>query len=130
MSSPSLTIFQTVDSMNEGELDALPHGVIHLDDRGVILQYNAYEGRLAGLAKENVVGKNFFKDVAPCTDVEDFYGLFQKGVAAGRLHVKFRYHFSFKHNPRDVTVTLFYSERDKSVWVFVQPIEPERQSAL
>lgn len=121
-----LSIFQRVDSMSEKELDELPQGVIQLDAQGTVLQYNAYEARLAGLTKKQVVGRNFFKQVAPCTDVQEFYGRFREGVAAGKLHCKFRYHFSFRRDPLDVTITLFYSERDKTVWVFVQPIETQR----
>jgi photoactive yellow protein len=120
------SIFQTIDSMSEKELDALPQGVIQLDSQGTVLQYNAYEARLAGLTKEKVLGKNFFKQVAPCTDVKEFYGRFRDGVAARNLHCKFRYHFSFRRNPTDVTITLFYSDRDKTVWVFVQPIKAEQ----
>jgi len=100
--------------------------VIQLDAEGKVLKYNAYEARIAGLTKEKVVGLNFFKQVAPCTDVKEFYGRFREGVAARKLHSKFRYHFSFKRNPLDVTVTLFYSSRDNTVWVFVQPIEAKR----
>ena len=125
MSAPTLgtpQIFQTIDSMSQQALDALPHGVIELDAHGTILKYNSYEANLAGLSREKVLGKNFFKQVAPCTDVQEFYGRFREGVAAGKLHCKFRYHFSFKCNPIDVTVTLFYSDRNQSVWVFVQPI--------
>jgi photoactive yellow protein len=120
--SRALSIFQAVDSMNEKELDALPQGVIQLDQQGKVLRYNEFEARLAGLTKERVIGKNFFKEVAPCTDVQEFYGRFREGVAARKLHSKFRYHFSFARNPIDVTITLFYSERDQTVWVFVQPI--------
>jgi photoactive yellow protein len=124
--SPAFTPsnFQTVDSMTERELDLLPHGVIQLDAQGTVLKFNAYEERLAGMKKETVVGKNFFKQVAPCTDVKEFYGRFREGITLGKLHCKFRYRFAFKQNPRDVTVTLFYSERNKTVWVFVQPISP------
>jgi photoactive yellow protein len=121
--APAPSIYQNIDSMSQKELDALPHGAIQLDAQGKILQYNAFEERLAGLTKEQVVGKNVFKQVAPCTDVQKFYGRFRDGVAAGKLHCKFRYHFAFEHNPVDVTVTLFYSDRDKTVWVFVQPLE-------
>jgi photoactive yellow protein len=78
---------------------------------------------LANLKKESVIGKNFFKEVAPCTDVQEFYGRFPTGVAEKSLHENFRYHFAFKQNPRDVTVTLFYSGITETVWVFVKPLE-------
>jgi photoactive yellow protein len=130
MSAPSVgtpQLFQAIDSMSQLELDALPQGVIELDARGTVLKYNTYEAQLASLNREKVIGKNFFKQVAPCTDVQEFYGRFRDGVAAGKLHCKFRYHFSFKRNPIDVTVTLFYSDRNQTVWVFVQPIESSKQ---
>jgi photoactive yellow protein len=118
------SFFETrVNSVTEEELDRLPYGVIQLDPQGVILRYNAAESRLSGLMKARVVGKNFFKQIAPCTDIHQFYGRFCEGVAAGQLHCTFRFHFAFKRKPLDVTVSLFYNERDKTMWVLVQPFE-------
>jgi len=112
-----------VDSMTESQLDQLPHGAIQLSTDGTVLKFNAYESKLSNLRKGDVVGKNFFKDVAPCTDVQSFYGRFREGVKEKRLHENFRYHFAFRQNPRDVTVTLFYSPTTDTVWVFVKPLE-------
>jgi photoactive yellow protein len=111
------------DSVSEAELDALPYGAIQLDSIGTVLRYNAFEAGLSGLNKENVVGKNFFKQIAPCTDLQQFHGRFRDGVAAGQLHCTFRFHFAFKERPCDVTVTLFYNDHDKTVWVLVRPFE-------
>jgi photoactive yellow protein len=121
--APEPSIYQKIESMSQKALDTLPYGAIQLDVQGTILKYNSFEQKLAGLTKDSVVGKNFFKQVAPCTDVKEFHGRFREGVAAGKLHCTFRYHFSFTHNPVDVSVTLFYSDRDKTVWVFVQPLK-------
>ena len=131
MSSPSAapisvpSIFENIESMDEAQLDKLPHGAIQLDPLGTVLKFNAYEERLANMKKVNVIGKNFFKEVAPCTDVKEFYGRFRDGLVARNLHCKFRYRFAFKQNPRDVTVTLFYCNRDNTVWVFVQPMDAQ-----
>jgi photoactive yellow protein len=119
--APSPYILQTINSMGEKELDSLPYGVIQLDAQGVVLHYNAFEATLSGLTKRGVVGKNFFKQVAPCTDMKDFYGRFLEGMTAGKLQCTFRFHFSFKRNPRDVTITLFYNDANKTTWVLVQP---------
>jgi photoactive yellow protein len=119
----SNALFQKIDTMKETELDALPLGAIQLDAQGNILKYNAFESRLANVPKNMAVGKNFFRQVAPCTDVKEFYGRFKEGVAAKKLHEKFRYHFFFKKNPRDVVITLFYSGITATVWVFVRPLE-------
>ena len=123
------SLSQSVDSMSEAALDELPHGAIQLDTEGRILKYNAYESQLAHLDKSKAVGRNFFKEVAPCTDVKEFYGRFKEGVAAKNLHAKFRYHFSFKKNPRDMIVSLFYSDVTNTVWVFVKPLENAETAA-
>ena len=112
----------SIDTLSPTELDALPFGAIQLDQAGKILQYNVYESELAGIDKPKAIGKNFFTEIAPCTDVKEFRGHFTEGVAAKKLHVKFRYHFSFKKNPRDVTVTLYYSPMTDSTWVFIRPV--------
>ena len=83
--APQESIYQKVDLMSETGLDSLPRGAIQLNAQGTVLQYNAYEEKLAGLTKANVVGKNFFEQVAPCTDVQEFYGRFREGVAARQM---------------------------------------------
>ena len=112
-----------IDTMTERELDQLPHGAIQLSPEGIVLRFNEYESKLSNMKKDSVVGKNFFKEVAPCTDVQKFFGRFRIGVAVKSLHSTFRYHFAFRQNPRDVTVTLFYSGITDTVWVFVKPLE-------
>lgn len=118
----SRSLFNKIDYMDESELDGLPHGAIQLDETGTILKYNLYESNMANVPKSIAIGRNFFKEIAPCTDVQEFYGKFKEGVAAKNLYAKFRYHFAFKKNPRDVVVTLFYSDITHSVWVFVRPL--------
>ena len=114
--------FQNIDSMPAEELDKLPFGAIQLDPQGKVKNFNMYESQLSHLPKSTVIGRDFFREVAPCTDVKEFRGRFQEGVEKKFLHAKFNYHFAFKQDPRDVSVTLFYSDITSSVWVFVQPI--------
>jgi photoactive yellow protein len=124
MSLASVSFFvNNVQSMNERDLDLLPYGVIQLDTEGRVLRYNKHEAGLSGLPQAEVVGKNFFKQVAPCTDIKEFYGRFREGIDADELHCTFRFHFAFENKPRDVTVTLLYNARDQTVWVLVQTVE-------
>jgi photoactive yellow protein len=111
-----------VQDLSEDELEELPFGAIQLDTTGRILRFNGYESKISGVAKDDAVGKMFFTEIAPCTNVKEFYGRFKEGVARKRLHEKFRYHYSFKRNPMDVTITLFYSDLTQSIWVFVRPV--------
>jgi len=102
------------------QLDALPFGVIKVDKTGKILIYNAAEAELAGRQPASVVGKNFFTDVAPCTNVEAFAAKFHKGIEAGGVNVVFPFVFTFPKGPMNVWVTLYYETGDNAAWIFVE----------
>lgn len=116
-------VLEVVDALSPVELDGLPYGVIQLDRTGRILKYNAVESRLASLAQEDAVGKQFFTEIAPCTRVQEFYGRFKEGVIREVLDTSFKFHFAFKQAPRDVTVRLFFSKRTQTVWVLISDHE-------
>lgn len=120
MNTSTVNELESIDRMNETELDALPFGAIRLDRNGKVLSYNATEAKLTGRDPKRVIGRNFFTEVAPCTNVQAFAGRFREGVAKGDMHVIFPYRFDFEMAPRDVTVTLFYSAQTDSAWVFVR----------
>lgn len=69
----------TLARMSEKQLDDMAFGAIKLDGNGTILQYNAAEGDITVRDPKQVIGKNFFRDVAPCTDNPDFRGRFDAG---------------------------------------------------
>ena len=117
-SPPFENVLYAADALGSAELDALPYGLIQLDSRGVILRYSAAEARLSGLSAAECVGRDFFRDVAPCTHVAEFHGRFREGVRAGQLDAVFNFRFAFRP-PRDVRVQLFYSRVTRSVWVKV-----------
>lgn len=113
-----------VGNMGPLELDALPFGAIQLDDRGTILRYNKAEERIAGRTGSDVVGKNFFTDVAPCTRVRRFLGAFQAGIERRDLNEVFDFTFQFVAGPRDVRIRMIYSEAQlPCVWIFVTPLQ-------
>jgi photoactive yellow protein len=110
----------SIDRMSPEELDGLPFGAIRLDESGTVLSYNSAEARMTGRDPKRVVGRNFFTQVAPCTNVKEFAGRFREGVVQEDLHAIFPYRFDFEMAPRDVTVTLFYSKETRTAWVFVR----------
>ena len=109
-----------VDSLNESDFDALPFGAIKLDSDGLILKYNLYESNLAGRNAKDVIGQNFFTEVAPCTNVQEFAGRYREGMAEGKLDTTFPYRFLFPTKVVDVEITLILSADGKSAWVFVK----------
>lgn len=110
----------TIERLDEADLDAFPFGVIQLDTTGRILAYNLYEERLAQRRREDVLDRNFFFQVAPCTRVRAFYGRFCDGVRARALDVHFSFIFRFPHGDRPVDVTMHYRQHDDTIWVIVQ----------
>ncbi|GAC1415489.1 MAG: hypothetical protein NVSMB5_04700 [Candidatus Velthaea sp.] len=88
------------------ELDTLPYGVIVVDAEGTILEYNLYERSMAHMGTRPVVGKNFFRDVAPCTAIREFQGRFGDFMKSAETSVEpFEFLFSFAHAPQRVNVT-------------------------
>lgn len=109
-------------TMSEDEIDALPFGAIQLDKQGIILLYNAAESKITGRRREDVVGKNFFRDVAPCTRRPEFYGRFKEGIKAGGLNVLFEYELDYRMNPTKVKVHMKKALTGDTYWIFVKRI--------
>jgi photoactive yellow protein len=119
MTTPDL--MKWVDVLDERALDRLPLGMIQLAPDGMVLKYNRVEAELAGMDRRDVLGRNFFDEVAPCTKVQAFHGRFLDGVERRDLQAVFDYEFRFRDGRRkDVVITMFYSRTTDSVWVAVQ----------
>jgi len=94
-------------TMSAAEVDDLPYGFLILDRSGTVLLYNRYESRMSRLPPGRVVGKNWFREVAPCTRVEAFQGRFHALVDSPTALVeRFSFRFHFLHGAQDVTVQL------------------------
>lgn len=94
-------------SMTTEEVDELPYGFIILDAEGTILLYNRYEAALARTEQEQVVGRSFFHDIAPCTRVAAFFGRFREIVdAAPGTSRRFAFRFHFLHGAQNVLVQI------------------------
>lgn len=91
------------------EIDRLPFGYIALDRAGVVLRFNAYESRLSGLQPRDVIGRHFFREVAPCASVQEFAGRYERMVEEDQVaSVRFRYVFRFRGGERLVQIFLAY----------------------
>ncbi len=108
--------------MSNQELDELTFGAIQLDAQGKILSFNATEASITGQDQKAVIGQNFFRDVAPCTDTPKFRGAFDAGVKAGKLSTMFEYVFDHKMTPTKVKVHMKTSILGDSYWIFVKRI--------
>jgi photoactive yellow protein len=111
---------QTIFDLPESEIDDLPFGLIAVDHEGTIEQYNSFESRLSRLPRERVIGRNFFRDVAPCTAVQGFQGRFQRFVEEeGEGAESFDFLFRFPFGTQHVSITFLRSAKMKQVKILV-----------
>ena len=87
------------------DLDVLPFGVIVIDRAGIVLEYNAYEREMAHMGTRPVVGLNFFRDIAPCTAIQEFQGRFSEFLDSDQTSIEpFEFLFPFSRGPQKVNV--------------------------
>jgi len=110
-----------LDALTDQDLDLLPYGVIALDPQGMIVRYNRVEARLARLDRALVMGKDFFRTVAPCTATPEFQGRFQAFLEDphGPTRVRFEYVFNFRFGAQEVDIDLVRSSFPDRVYVCV-----------
>jgi photoactive yellow protein len=105
---------QDIPEIDFATLDLLPYGIIVVDEAGKILYYNAREEEIARRQRGTVLGKNFFSEVAPCTQVQEFYGRFKETMLRAGLVADFHFRFPFPGRPREVEITLTSFQKDGS----------------
>ena len=96
MSFVDSSTLTTLPSLDQSQADALDFGIVKVDDEGNVLLYNQWESEMAGVPVASAMGKNFFTQVAPCTNNRLFFGRFKDGVSAGDLDTEFNYTFTYK----------------------------------
>lgn len=111
MSRPNIDLGY-INDVDPEQLDSLPYGLIVLDADGRVLFYNETESEFAGYDREQVLGKNFFEDVAPCTRVKEFQGRFRDFIA-GKLGAVtfFDFAFHFEAGTQNVVIGLSQGRR-------------------
>lgn len=107
-------------TLTQTEADAAPFGIVKVDNSGKILLYNKYESELANVPIQTAVGKNFFTEVAICTNNRIFYGRFKEGMVNGDLDIAFNYVFTYKMKPTNVVIHLYHDKTSDSNWIFVK----------
>ena len=64
-------------------IDRLDQGVIALDAAGAVIAFSEGASTISGLAREAVLGRDYFRDVMPGTNVPGFRGRFLAGARRG-----------------------------------------------
>lgn len=99
--------------------DAQPFGIVQVADDGTVRLYNRWESNLSGVAVSSAEGRNFFTQIAPCTNNRLVLGKFRDGVQKGMLDAEFSYTFTYKMKPTNVALRLYRHPESGTCWVFV-----------
>ncbi|MBU2708209.1 PAS domain-containing protein [Zooshikella marina] len=98
---------QALSETDESELDSARFGIVKLDPEGKVEFYNKYESELAGLSVDQVLGQNFFTQVAPCTNNYMVSHKFNAAVENNTdLDETLDYIFTYKLKPTNVKLRL------------------------
>lgn len=112
----------TLDALSADEADALPYGLIRIDDADRVIAFNRAEARLAKLPKERVIGRSFFAEVAPCTNVKELAGWIRDARRSGRSQrTEITFVFDFAHGRRLVSIAMTYNARLHHATLLVRP---------
>ena len=115
-------IDNVLNRMAEKDIDKLAFGAVELDKSGTVLRYNAAEGAITGRSPTAVIGKNFFREVAPCTSKPAFKGVFDAGVRNDDLNTMFEYVFDYQMKPTKVKVHMKKALSGGNFWIFVKRV--------
>jgi photoactive yellow protein len=112
--------------LNREVADHLPYGFIRLDAQGIVLEYNTAESMLSGLPRQNVVGKNFFCSIAPCTCVKQFEGKIQAMIAGGEpARDQIDFLFKFPGRVTMVNLAMIYEPARNEVILMIRKVKQE-----
>ena len=109
MASAAATPVEDLSRVRAESLDALPFGAIQLSGDGIITGYGRGESVLSGLSPASVIGKDFFRQLAPCAAVKQFQGTFKALRAKGENDsARLRFVFKYARGAKLVEVVMVY----------------------
>ncbi len=111
------------DALSEADLNALPFGVIKLTAIGDVLFYSDGESKISGRRSDRCVGRNFFEDLAPCSNAPGFFGRLANLARAGCGRDSFEFFFTFYFPRLRAQIELSVSSTPGEYWMAVRPIE-------
>jgi photoactive yellow protein len=118
---PCSATLRGIPLLTEEELAEMPYGVIELDPSGSVLIYNKAEETLSGKDSASVIGKNFFREVAPCTSVKNFEGRFIDFLSSEAESETFKFTFLFPKRTTKVSIAFVKTKRS-SAFVLVKSV--------
>ena len=106
-----------LDAMSPQALDELTFGVVRMRRDGEVVAYNLLESQMAGLSRERVLARNFFSEVAPCTNN---YLIAERFISEPELDATLDYVFTLRMKPTPVKLRLLKSVSADHMYLLVK----------
>lgn len=96
-------LLDALESASLDSIDDFGFGLIVMDRDGRVLGYNQAESKLSGLPADEVIGRNFFVEIGPCTNN---YLVAQRYLDSEELDEQLDYVFTYRMAPTPVRLRL------------------------
>jgi photoactive yellow protein len=110
-------ILSDLESASQPVKDAAQFGIVQMHPDGVVAYYGPWEAARAGLSSDRVLGRHFFREVAPCANNLLVAQRFQEEA---ELDVVINYVFTFRMRVSPVKLRLLKSARSAHQYLLVQ----------
>ena len=110
-------LFDWLSAATVTDLDTLPFGVVALAADGMVEAYNTAEAKLAGLTAGRGIGRNFFSNVAPCTNN---FMVAQRFENEPGIDAVIDYVFTLRMTPKKVRLRLLKRQGARQMYLVVE----------
>jgi photoactive yellow protein len=117
LSFAQASTFDALEAADAAALDLLEFGVVRMDQAGTVVDYNAFESRIAGLSAGKVIGRHFFTAVAPCTNN---FMIAERFETEAELDDVIDYVFTLRMRPTKVRLRLLKSTAHRHMYLLVE----------
>jgi len=111
-------LFEALEQYDAKDFNDFDYGVVRMDRSGKIRAYNNYNSELAADANKDVIGQNFFTQVAPCTNnfmVAEKYSQFEK-----ELDETLDYILTYRVKPAPVTLRMLAKSSSENQYLIIR----------
>ncbi len=119
MQFDDLRALELLEAMSAAEFDELDFGLVQMARTGTVTAYNRFEAEMAQLDPARVLGKHFFRDVAPCTNNYMVAGMYD---LQEQLDTTIRYVFTLRMKPTQVNLRLLKAPAAVKQYLLVERI--------
>lgn len=112
-------IAEMMEAMPAADIDQLPFGAIKLDKDDRVVFYSKREAADSGMGERGQVGRDFFRDIAPCFATDEFLRLVADARSAPDFSMELYKIGDFADREAELHIRLV-SAPDRALWMLIE----------